>query len=78
YQNTLLRAQAGIAFLERRLDDAEKLARRSMEYCDQLDDRGAVQVIREKTEELIAEIAAARLNGLPGSAGRADPARSRH
>jgi hypothetical protein len=60
YRNTLLRAQAGVAFLEGRLDDAEKLARESLVYCDRIDDVGAVITIRERTQELLAEIAAAR------------------
>lgn len=60
YRTTLLRAQAGIAFLEGKFDEAEKLAHESLRHCARLDDRGAMIVIRERTEELLAEIAAAR------------------
>ncbi len=60
YQNTLLRAQAAIALLENRLDDAESAARKSLAHCDRIDGAGAVIVIRERTEELLAEIAEAR------------------
>jgi hypothetical protein len=76
YLNTLLRARAGIALLERRLDDAETLAHQSLRHCDKIEELGAVTLIREKTEELLAEIAAARASGSLDSVGRADPIQS--
>ncbi len=60
YRNTLLRAQAAIAFLEGRLDDAERLAQESLEQGKRIDELGAATVIRERTEELLAEIRNAR------------------
>jgi hypothetical protein len=77
YLNSLTRARAGIAFLSNRLDDAESQARESLKYCDKLDDAGSAILIREKTLELLADIAAARASGLPDNAGRADPIQSR-
>jgi hypothetical protein len=77
YQNTLNRAQAGIAFLEGRLGDAESSARKALHHCNRLEDLGLVIVIRESIEQLLAEIATAKSSGSPDSVARADPAQSR-
>jgi hypothetical protein len=60
YQNTLARAKAAIAFLEHRYEDAEAAARLSLRHLAKIDDLGAATVIRERTEELLAEINAAK------------------
>ncbi len=78
YRNTLLRAQAGIAFLEGRLDDAGKLARESLEVGKRIDDIAAATQIRERTEELLSEIDAARASARLDSAELTNPARNRH
>jgi hypothetical protein len=63
YQNTRARAEAAIAFLEHRYEDAAAAARLSLRHLDKIDDAGGVIVIRENIEVLLAEIAEARAGG---------------
>jgi hypothetical protein len=60
YQCTLLRAQAVIAFLEHRWDDAEKFGHEALHQCDRIADIGAATVIGEGIRQLLGDVLAAR------------------